>query len=284
MKLYFLSLPQPCTNKYEVIIEYIYFEIQNPKFFCFFNKGTTLRLDTWDGWVKFLQGCLLGHRLTVQSHLSQKKPVMRSEINNKCDRTVVVPYISMMSPTLHTKVIFFLLLFQVSAAGSTIHRCIFRPLGSGRLAAGEGGTRWRTRRSPSIPPVVPWNSPQRHRKVSHPYSCRERSAPHPETVHHQENLDLGLSGHSRSGPFESCSSEWSQGLCALFSQQAALISVPTKHVSTYAYLPPHKTLGESGAKKGILQSMSVHLCCLQSQGGGYTAGRWLWWAKYELQI
>lgn len=30
--------------------------------------------------MEFLQGCLLGHRSTVQSHLSEKKPVMRSEI------------------------------------------------------------------------------------------------------------------------------------------------------------------------------------------------------------
>ncbi|KAM7012538.1 protein ANKUB1-like [Tautogolabrus adspersus] len=42
--------------------------------------GTTLRLDTWDGWVEFLQGCLMGHRLTVQSHLSEKKPVMRFQL------------------------------------------------------------------------------------------------------------------------------------------------------------------------------------------------------------
>ncbi|KAL7397010.1 hypothetical protein ABVT39_015299 [Epinephelus coioides] len=42
--------------------------------------GTTLRLDTWDGWVEFLQGCLLGHRSTVQSHLSEKKPVMRFQL------------------------------------------------------------------------------------------------------------------------------------------------------------------------------------------------------------
>nr|XP_046247906.1 protein ANKUB1-like [Scatophagus argus] len=39
--------------------------------------GTTLRLDTWDGWVEFLQGCLLGHRLTVQNQMSEKKSVMR---------------------------------------------------------------------------------------------------------------------------------------------------------------------------------------------------------------
>uniref|UniRef100_A0A8D0AX33 Ankyrin repeat and ubiquitin domain containing 1 n=1 Tax=Sander lucioperca TaxID=283035 RepID=A0A8D0AX33_SANLU len=42
--------------------------------------GTTLRLDTWDGWVEFLQGCLLGHRMTVQSHLSEKKLVMRFQL------------------------------------------------------------------------------------------------------------------------------------------------------------------------------------------------------------
>ncbi|XP_073332563.1 protein ANKUB1-like [Pagrus major] len=42
--------------------------------------GITLRLDTWDGWVEFLQGCLRGHRYTVQSHLSEKKPVMRFQL------------------------------------------------------------------------------------------------------------------------------------------------------------------------------------------------------------
>ncbi|XP_039667477.1 protein ANKUB1-like [Perca fluviatilis] len=42
--------------------------------------GTTLRLDTWDGWVEFLQGCLLGHRMTVQSYLSEKKLVMRFQL------------------------------------------------------------------------------------------------------------------------------------------------------------------------------------------------------------
>ncbi|XP_068585227.1 protein ANKUB1-like [Cebidichthys violaceus] len=44
------------------------------------EEGTTLLLDTWDGWVQFLQGCLLGHRLTVQSHLSEKKLVMRFQL------------------------------------------------------------------------------------------------------------------------------------------------------------------------------------------------------------
>ncbi|XP_034530003.1 protein ANKUB1-like [Notolabrus celidotus] len=42
--------------------------------------GSTLRLDTWDGWVEFLQGCLLGHRLRVQSNLSENKPVMRFQL------------------------------------------------------------------------------------------------------------------------------------------------------------------------------------------------------------
>ncbi|XP_040896325.1 protein ANKUB1-like [Toxotes jaculatrix] len=44
------------------------------------EEGMTLRLDTWDGWVEFLQGCLLGHRLTVQSHLSEEKIVMRFQL------------------------------------------------------------------------------------------------------------------------------------------------------------------------------------------------------------
>uniref|UniRef100_A0A3P8RQN2 Ubiquitin-like domain-containing protein n=1 Tax=Amphiprion percula TaxID=161767 RepID=A0A3P8RQN2_AMPPE len=38
------------------------------------KMGTILRLDTWDGWVELLQGCLQGHRLTVQGHLSEEKP------------------------------------------------------------------------------------------------------------------------------------------------------------------------------------------------------------------
>ncbi|AWP10849.1 putative protein ANKUB1 [Scophthalmus maximus] len=42
--------------------------------------GTTLRLDTWDGWVEFLRGCLLGQRLTVQSHLSEERTVMRFQL------------------------------------------------------------------------------------------------------------------------------------------------------------------------------------------------------------
>ncbi|XP_071344134.1 protein ANKUB1-like isoform X2 [Trachinotus anak] len=44
------------------------------------DVGTTLRLDTWDGWVEFLQGCLLGHRLTVQSHLSHNRTVKRFQL------------------------------------------------------------------------------------------------------------------------------------------------------------------------------------------------------------
>ncbi|GAA6219784.1 protein ANKUB1 [Lates japonicus] len=42
--------------------------------------GTTLRLDTWDGWVELLQGCLLGHILTVQTHLSEERIVMRFQL------------------------------------------------------------------------------------------------------------------------------------------------------------------------------------------------------------
>nr|XP_057929041.1 protein ANKUB1-like [Doryrhamphus excisus] len=42
--------------------------------------GAVLRLDTWDGWVEYLQGCLLGHRVTVRSQVSQEKPVMRFQL------------------------------------------------------------------------------------------------------------------------------------------------------------------------------------------------------------
>ncbi|XP_076007341.1 protein ANKUB1-like [Genypterus blacodes] len=42
--------------------------------------GTILRLDTWDGWVEFLQGCFSGHKLTVQSHLLEEKSVMRFQL------------------------------------------------------------------------------------------------------------------------------------------------------------------------------------------------------------
>ncbi|XP_077390108.1 protein ANKUB1-like [Festucalex cinctus] len=39
-----------------------------------------LRLDTWDGWVEYLQGCLLGHAATVQNHLSDERPVTRFQL------------------------------------------------------------------------------------------------------------------------------------------------------------------------------------------------------------
>ncbi|KAK6320659.1 hypothetical protein J4Q44_G00097660 [Coregonus suidteri] len=44
------------------------------------DLGATLRLDTWDGWVEFLRGCFLGHRRTVQRHLSRERPVMRFQL------------------------------------------------------------------------------------------------------------------------------------------------------------------------------------------------------------
>ncbi|XP_055796884.1 protein ANKUB1-like [Salvelinus fontinalis] len=44
------------------------------------DLGATLRLDTWDGWAELLRGCFLGHRLTVQRHLSRKRPVMRFQL------------------------------------------------------------------------------------------------------------------------------------------------------------------------------------------------------------
>nr|XP_043900544.1 protein ANKUB1-like [Solea senegalensis] len=44
------------------------------------TMGTTVHLDTWDGWVDFLRGCLLGHRLTVQTHLSEERLVMRFQL------------------------------------------------------------------------------------------------------------------------------------------------------------------------------------------------------------
>ncbi|XP_067085566.1 protein ANKUB1-like [Osmerus mordax] len=42
--------------------------------------GATLRLDTWDGWAEFLRGCLMGHKTTVQRHLSKERPVMRFQL------------------------------------------------------------------------------------------------------------------------------------------------------------------------------------------------------------
>uniref|UniRef100_A0A8C7I244 Ankyrin repeat and ubiquitin domain containing 1 n=1 Tax=Oncorhynchus kisutch TaxID=8019 RepID=A0A8C7I244_ONCKI len=47
---------------------------------CLCLPGATLRLDTWDGWAEFLRGCFLGHRLTVQRHLSRERPVMRFQL------------------------------------------------------------------------------------------------------------------------------------------------------------------------------------------------------------
>lgn len=47
--------------------------------FFFVIIGTTIRLDPWEGWLTFLHGCLLGHRLAVQGHLSEEKLVMRSD-------------------------------------------------------------------------------------------------------------------------------------------------------------------------------------------------------------
>uniref|UniRef100_A0A4W5JGR9 Ankyrin repeat and ubiquitin domain containing 1 n=1 Tax=Hucho hucho TaxID=62062 RepID=A0A4W5JGR9_9TELE len=44
------------------------------------DVGATLRLDTWDGWAEFLRGCFLGHKLTVQRHLSKERPVMRFQL------------------------------------------------------------------------------------------------------------------------------------------------------------------------------------------------------------
>ncbi|KAL6108062.1 ankub1 [Pungitius sinensis] len=44
------------------------------------KEGTTLRLDTWDGWVQYLRGCLRGHKLTVQGHLLENLPVMRFQL------------------------------------------------------------------------------------------------------------------------------------------------------------------------------------------------------------
>ncbi|XP_041862537.1 protein ANKUB1-like isoform X2 [Melanotaenia boesemani] len=40
------------------------------------KMGAVFLLDTWDGWVEFLQGCLQGNRLTVQSHLSEEEAVI----------------------------------------------------------------------------------------------------------------------------------------------------------------------------------------------------------------
>ncbi|XP_059923129.1 protein ANKUB1-like isoform X2 [Gadus macrocephalus] len=42
--------------------------------------GSTLQLDTWDGWVEFIQGCVRGHILAIQCHLSKEKVVMRFQL------------------------------------------------------------------------------------------------------------------------------------------------------------------------------------------------------------
>ncbi|XP_029471355.1 protein ANKUB1 [Rhinatrema bivittatum] len=39
--------------------------------------GTTLRLDAWDGWKEFLNGCLSGHKCNVQKYLSAEEPVLK---------------------------------------------------------------------------------------------------------------------------------------------------------------------------------------------------------------
>ncbi|KAJ7993471.1 hypothetical protein DPEC_G00272770 [Dallia pectoralis] len=43
------------------------------------DVGAT-RLDTWDGWEEFLQGCFLGHQMVVQQHLSKERPEMRFQL------------------------------------------------------------------------------------------------------------------------------------------------------------------------------------------------------------
>lgn len=79
--------------------------------------------------MEHLRGCLLGDRVTVQSHLSEKRPVMRSGVcHSRTDLLLSQVYF-----------IFFFSLAQVSAAGGAVHCCVFRPLGVDRLAAGEGG-------------------------------------------------------------------------------------------------------------------------------------------------
>ncbi|XP_043926536.1 protein ANKUB1 isoform X2 [Protopterus annectens] len=41
------------------------------------DVGSSLRLDVWNGWKEFLNGCHLGHRHTVQLYLSEKEPVAK---------------------------------------------------------------------------------------------------------------------------------------------------------------------------------------------------------------
>lgn len=208
--------PSKCLHK-------TMFKVTKVKCLSFLNKGTTLRLDTWDGWVQFLRGCLRGRRLTVQGHLLEKIPVKRSEITNmnmnkQWGRTVVVQLIHKESECNFTHQWESFLLIQISVAGSPLHCCRFGPPGPGLLAAGERDACWETSGGSSLPPVVPPNLPSRHRKVSHTHSCRERPASHSQALHQQKPFGLGLSGPRRSGPFESCCSARSQRLCALFSR------------------------------------------------------------------
>ncbi|CAG5864272.1 unnamed protein product [Menidia menidia] len=44
------------------------------------EMGSNLHLDTWDGWVEFLQGCLQGNRGIVQKNLSSEEPIMRFQL------------------------------------------------------------------------------------------------------------------------------------------------------------------------------------------------------------
>ncbi|KAL2090237.1 hypothetical protein ACEWY4_014925 [Coilia grayii] len=39
--------------------------------------GSTLRLETWNGWGEFLRACFRGHKQTVQHYLSEERPVYR---------------------------------------------------------------------------------------------------------------------------------------------------------------------------------------------------------------
>ncbi|KAM6921482.1 protein ANKUB1-like isoform 2-T2 [Xenentodon cancila] len=44
------------------------------------EMGTILCLETWDGWLEFLQDCLRGNRFIIQKHLSEEKPVLRFQL------------------------------------------------------------------------------------------------------------------------------------------------------------------------------------------------------------
>lgn len=204
MRFYFPPSPKTCTYKSEVKIEYIFKCI----FFCLSIKA---QLFDWTrgmgGWSSF----------RVASWATDWQSRDTYQRRNQWWGQKFPSWIKNVTRILQWKWIFLVLFFQVSAAGGALHCCLFRPPGSGRLAAWEWDACWGTSRSPSVPPVVSPNRPPRHRKVSHPHSCRVQSAPHPQTLHCQETFGLGLSGPCRSWPFESCSSSWSQGLCALLS-------------------------------------------------------------------